>query len=75
MEFHSTNGGDPRRPRLEEERFLHQGAIGALAIAAIAFAIFVVGIFNLPWWLDALALAIGILALLAAITLRRRITR
>ncbi len=75
MEFHSTNGGDPRRPGLEEERFLHHGAIGAFAIAAIAFAIFVVGILELPWWLDAIALAIGIFALLAAITLRRQNAR
>ena len=72
MEFKSTNGGDPRRPRLEEERFVRQGAIGALAIAAIALAIFIVGILELPWWLDAVALTIGVLALLAAITLRRR---
>ena len=75
MEFHSANGGDPRRPRLEEERFLRQGAIGAVAIAAIALVIFVVGIVELPWWMDAIALAIGVLALVAAIALRRQSAR
>jgi len=77
MDVQSTNGGDPSRQRLEEDRFHRQGAISALAIAAIALVVFVVGVAagELPWWLDALALVIAAGAFVAAVALRRRTRR